>query len=1018
MRSLLFFVAVVAWCKPVEFTRDVRPILSDACFQCHGPDDSARKAGLRLDTRDGAFAKAIVPGKAAESLLVKRITHASPVLHMPPRAAKVQLTEAQVATLRQWIDEGAKWEEHWAYQKPVKPAAKSIDEIVKARLVKEGLAQNPPADKATLLRRVTLDLTGLPPTPAEVDAFLADKSAKAYEKAVDRLLASPHYGEKQAMHWLDLARYADTHGFHIDSHRDMWPWRDWLIGAFNRNMPYDQFTIWQLAGDLLPNATREQKVASGFNRNHVINYEGGAIPEEYQTEYVVDRVEATSTTWLGLTMGCARCHDHKYDPIKQKDFYRFFAYFNNVAEKGLDGQRGNAAPVLSLPTETQAGLLKEINEAVASREKQLEAADVPAQIKAWEARKQFAAPNRAGLLAHYEFEGNMLETTGSYKHGRYLGLPPTPRDGPVGQAATFDSTSQAEAPAAHDFDSTKPFALAFWFRGGNNLDPQVILQQKNETGWLFTHDTIFNIGDLRRGAHLIVKFFGPGGATLEMQTTAPFGYGDFVHFTLNYDGKGQFTLLQDGKPAGLKTVRNTLNGANFRTSAPLTVTKLVGTLDDLRIYNREVSAGEAQQLAVIEPVRYLVENSGIRRTKEQAATVREFYLTYEAPEATKALYARLQQLKRERKELEETIPTTMVMEERAEMRETHLLIRGAYDRKGEKLTAATPGFLPPLPPGAASNRLGLAQWLVSGEHPLTARVAVNRMWAQLFGTGLVKTVEDFGSQGEMPSHPELLDYLAVRFVELGWDMKAMQREMVLSATYRQSSKVRPELKERDPENRLLARMSRFRLQGESVRDNALAVSGLLNAKVGGKSVSPYQPPGLWEDVAYGAQFTAQRYEQSHGEDLYRRGMYSFWKRTLPPATLATFDAPDREKCVARRATTNTPLQALALWNDPTFLEAARHLAERTLRAAGPDRAKRLRQMFRTATARYPTTAELALLDKVAGEQLAEYRAKPAEAAKLVAIGESKTQYADAVELAAYTSVASAILNLDEVITKE
>jgi hypothetical protein len=1018
MRCLLFFVAVVAWSKPVEFTRDVRPILSDACFHCHGPDDSSRMAGLRLDTKEGAFAKAIVPGKAAESLLVKRITHTNKALHMPPLSAKVQLNEAQVATLKQWIDEGAKWEEHWAYEKPVKPAAKSIDEIVKARLVKEGITQNPAADKATLLRRVTLDLTGLPPTPAEVDAFLADKSAKAYEKVVDRLLASPHYGEKQAMHWLDLARYADTHGFHIDSHRDMWPWRDWLIGAFNKNMPYDQFTIWQLAGDLLPNATREQKVASGFNRNHVINYEGGAIPEEYQTEYVVDRVEATSTTWLGLTMGCARCHDHKYDPIKQKDFYQFFAFFNNVNEKGLDGQRGNAAPVLALPSETQAGLLKEINEAVASREKQLEAADVPAQVKAWEAERKFEAPSRAGLLAHYEFEGNMLETTGSYKHGKYLGLPPTPRDGPVGQAATFDSTSLAEAPAAHDFDATKPFALAFWFRGGNNLDPLVILQQKGETGWLFTHDTIFSIGDLRRGSHLIVKFFGPGGAALEMQTVAPFGYGDFVHFALNYDGKGNFTLLQDGKPAELKTLKNTLNGANFKTNAPLTVTKLVGSLDDLRIYGRELSAAEAHQLAVVEPVRYLVENSGIRRTKEQLATVREFYLTYEAPAATKALYARLQQLKRERKELEEAIPTTMVMEERAEMRETYLLIRGAYDRKGEKLSAVTPGFLPPMPAAAPKNRLGLAQWLVNGEHPLTARVAVNRMWAQLFGTGLVKTVEDFGSQGEMPSHRELLDYLAVRFVDSGWDMKAMQREMVLSATYRQSSKVSPALQERDPENRLLARMSRFRLQGESVRDNALAVSGLLNTKIGGKSVSPYQPPGLWEDVAYGAQFTAQRYEQSHGADLYRRGMYSFWKRTLPPATLATFDAPDREKCVARRATTNTPLQALALWNDPTFLEAARHLAERTLTAAGPDRTKRLRQMFRTATARYPNAAELALLEKVTGEQLAEYRAKPAEAAKLVAIGESKAKYADVVELAAYTSVASAILNLDEVITKE
>ena len=1018
MRCLAFLFTVSLFAKPVEFTRDVRPILSDACFQCHGPDDSSRMAKLRLDTKEGAFAKAIVPGKSADSPLIKRITHVNKALHMPPLTAKVQLTEPQVATLKQWIDEGAKWEEHWAYAKPVKPAATSIDAVVLARLAKEGLKPSPLADKATLLRRATLDLTGLPPTPAELDAFLADKSPQAYEKVVDRLFANPHYGEKQAMHWLDLARYADTHGYHIDSHRDMYPWRDWLIGAFNKNMRYDQFTIWQLAGDLLPNATREQKVASGFNRNHVINYEGGAIPEEYQTEYVIDRLEATTTTWLGLTVGCARCHDHKYDPIKQKDFYQFFAFFNNVAEKGLDGQKGNAAPFLALPTETQSGLLKEINEAVATREKQLEAAKIPDQLKAWEASKTFAEPSRQGLLAHYEFEGNMLESTGNYRHGRYLGLPPTPRDGPVGQAATFDSTSLAEAPASHDFDSTKPFSIAYWFRGGNNIEPLTILQQKNETGWLFTHDTIFSIGDLRRGSHLIIKFFGPNGTALELQTAQPFPYGDFVHFALNYDGRGKFTLLQDGKPAELVTTKNSLGTANFKTNAPLTVTKLVGTLDDLRIYHRELTPAEAHQLAVVEPVRYLLANSGIRRSKEQLATVRDYYLTYDAPAETQAVHARLNQLKAERKALEEAIPTTMVMAERDDPRESFILLRGQYDRKGEKVSAATPAFLPPMPASMPRNRLGLAQWLVSPDNPLTARVAVNRMWANLFGTGLVKTVEDFGSQGEQPSHPELLDLLATQFVESGWDMKGLQKRIVMSATYRQVAKSSPALHERDPENRLLARMSRFRLQGESVRDNALAVSGLLNPSIGGKSVSPYQPPGLWEDVAYGAQFSAQRYQQSHGPDLYRRGMYSFWKRTLPPAELATFDAPDREKCVARRAITNTPLQALALWNDPTFIEAARQLADRTLAEAGPDQAKRLRLMFRIATARYPNPTELQMLRQTADQQLAEYKAKPADAQKLVAIGESKSKYRDPIELAAWTSVASAILNLDEVITKE
>jgi hypothetical protein len=1023
-RLLPFALATSAFAapKPVDFLREIRPILSDACFQCHGPDESTRMAKLRLDVKESALPKA--------SLIVARVTETRAARKMPPPHAKVQLTTAQIDLLKRWVEEGTPWQDHWSYLPPKKPALPgvqlkhwpktNIDRFILARLEQEKLKPSPEADKPTLLRRLSFDLTGLPPTTQELDAFLSDKSPQAYEKQVDRLLASKHYGEKMALHWMDLARYADTHGYHIDSHRDMWPWRDWLISAFNRNMPYDEFTIWQLAGDMLPNPSREQLVASGFNRNHVINYEGGAIPEEYQTEYVIDRVETTGTTWMGLTVGCARCHDHKYDPIQQKDFYRFFAFFNNIDEKGLDGQKGNAMPLLKLPTEAQETLEKEISHAIDSHEKQLEAARIPDLMKAWEKNKlaTIAQPTRDGLLAHFELEGNFNESTGTYQHGRYLGLPPTANDGPVGQSALLDAAARIEVPSPAGFSEDKPFSLAFWFRGGNKLEPMTILSKRSgKAGIEIGNDEVFSIGDLRRGAHLLITLSDAQGRKLNLSSAEPFPYNEFTHFTINRTTRGQIELLVNGVPARLEGA-NLLEGFSFATSAPIVFTNMIGSLDDMRFYNRPLSNEEAHVLAIDEPVRYLLFHSGIKRNKYQDGMLYDYFLKYDAPADLRQVYARLIQLKAEKKHLEEQIPTTMVMKELDKPRESHILRRGQYDAKGDKVEAATPGFLPPMPKDLPRNRLGLAQWLVAKDHPLTARVAVNRLWAMYFGTGLVKTVEDFGSQGELPSHPELLDYLATTYIESGWDTKKLQKEIVMSAAYRQTSAVDAVLQQKDPENRLLARMSRFRLPAELVRDNALAISGLLNPAIGGPSVFPYQPPGLWEEVAYGAQFSAQRYMQSHGKDLYRRGMYSFWKRTLPPATLSIFDAPDREKCVARRATTNTPLQALALWNDTTYLEAARKLAERGIKEAGPDPAKRLRHMFRLATARYPTPAELKLLTDSASTQLTQFRSNPAAASKLILSGESKTETKDPVELAALMTVASAILNLDEVVTKE
>jgi hypothetical protein len=774
----------------VDYNRQVRPILSRNCFQCHGPDAEQREAELRLDVREAALAPAesgkaaVVPGKPDESGLVKRIFSTRRGTVMPPPDSHKILTDPEKKLLRAWVEQGASYQNHWAFQAPrrVEPPAvrqagwvrDPLDRFILARLEREGLAPSPEADRPTLIRRVTLDLTGLPPTLAEVDAFLADTRHDAYERLVDRLLNSPRYGERMAIDWLDAARFADTHGYHIDSGRDMTRWREWVIAAFNRNLPFDRFTVEQIAGDLLPGASLDQKVASGFNRNHMITFEGGAIPEEYHTAYVVDRVNTTGTVWLGLTIACAQCHDHKYDPLTQKDFYRFYAFFNNVPESGLDGSKGNASP-------------------------------------------QIPAPD-------------------------------------AGQRAELDRLGAALR-AADD------------------------------------------------------------AADLQARTTGP----------------------------------------------------------------------------------------------------------------TFAALDRIDAVKKRRTVLEKSIPTAMVMAEMGQARDTFMLIRGAYDKKGEKVSAGVPEFLPPLPAGTKTDRLALAKWLVDPVHPLVGRVTVNRVWQTLFGTGLVRTAEDFGTTGEPPSHPDLLDTLAVEFVsprEAGttpWDLKALVRRIVTSATYRQRSSTTHDLVARDPENRLLARGPRYRLPAEFVRDQALALSGLLNGEIGGKSVSPYQPPGLWEELMSredGKNWTAQTYVQGHGKDLYRRTMYTFWKRTSPPPSLATFDAPDRETCTVRRARTNTPLQALVLLNDPTYVESSRQLAERLMREGGTADGDRIAYAFRLATARPPRPEETAVLLDVYRTDLARYRTDPTAARHLLSVGESpRDTLLDPAEHAAWTTVAGVILNLDEVLNK-
>ncbi len=1002
----------------IDFDRQVRPILSNTCFKCHGPDEEVRESGLRLDVRDEALQPAdsgkpaIVPGKADESTLVKRIMSSNPKFVMPPPKSNKTLTQDQKDLLKAWIEQGADYRQHWSFTKPIRPALPQVkneawsrnpvDRFILARLEAEGLRPSPEADRATLIRRLTLDLTGLPPTPSEVDAFLSDKRANAYELLVDRLLSSPHYGERMALDWLDAARFADTHGYHIDSGRDMTRWREWVIDAFNRDLPFDQFTIDQLAGDLVPGATLEQKIASGFNRNHMITFEGGAIPEEYLTAYNVDRVNTTGTVWLGLTVACTQCHDHKFDPLTQKEFYGLYAFFNNIPENGLDGRKGNAVPMIPAPSALEQQKLDQLAAAIREAETKLDAPmpTVDAAQLDWE-----RAAGKETPLAWSTLEPGTLKSQG----GTTLKKRP---DGTILASGATPATEVYNVSAVTKLRSVSAIRVELLpddrlaGKGpGRSVNGNIVMTDvrllidgkpvkfRNAAADFSQQDYAVAqaIDDQPSTGWAIYPEVGkPHSASFEIEPAA------------QIDGKGELSvaLAFESAYAGHQP-------STFR----LSVTE---ARDPLR--KNPIPANLAKVLAAAPD----------QRTEAQRAELRRYYRSQISDEC-RPLSDSLTKLRNERTEVENGVRTAMIMQELPQPRDTFMLVRGQYDKHGEKVEAHVPAFLPPLPAGAPRNRLTLARWLVDPAHPLTARVTVNRFWQTFFGTGLVKTAEDFGSQGELPSHPALLDWLAVEFMTPeaarvpGWDVKALVKLLVTSATYRQSSVATEALIARDPENRLLARGTRHRLPAEFIRDQALAVSGLLNAEIGGRSVSPYQPPGIWEELASradGANWTAQVYSQSHGKDLYRRTMYTFWKRTAPPPSLMTFDAPDRETCTVRRARTNTPLQALVLMNDPTYVEAARKLAERMMTEGGATADERIAFAFRLATARPPSAEEGRVLKDVFDAELAAFRKDPAAALKLLAIGESpRNTKLDAAELAAWSTVASVILNLDETVTK-
>jgi hypothetical protein len=1027
----------------VNYDRDIRPIFSDTCFKCHGPDAGKRKAKLRLDTKSGAYAEqdghaAIAPGDLTKSEAWRRINATGTDDLMPPADSGMKLSPQQIKLFGEWIKQGANYAPHWSFVPPVAPTMPSvrkaawtrnaIDYFILARLESEQIVPAAEADKTALIRRVTLDLTGLPPTPAEVKAFLGDKSPAAYEKVVDRLLRSPHYGERLAVDWLDAARFADTHGYHIDSGRDMTRWREWVIDSFNRNKPFDQFTIEQLAGDLLPDATVDQKIASGFNRNHMINFEGGAIPEEYHTAYLVDRVNTTTTVWLGLTVACAECHDHKYDPITQKDYYRLFAFFNNVPEKGLDGNKGNAEPVLELPKAGQAVALAKFKADVAAAEAKQNAVEdsLAAEQTKWESQLLPATQGEpSGMLLRFSLNGTLDGEDAT--HGKVAGVFQSP-DSPVwtprelekGLKLDGGDKSFVTARSPVDFERTDAFSYGCWVKQ-NNRGLGALLAKMDDAQAKRGFDLF--VADGKLFFHLIHSW--PDHA-LRVVSKAKLPKDEWVHVFATYDGSSKpagVKLYVDGKEVSVEVSDDTLNDtirndALFNLGKRSDSSPLKGSLADVRVYGRVLKPEEVAALAEA-PNIALALIPQAQRNPDQREAARKYFRDHHYPAWAEAKKA-VEQTRKAKEEFEETIPTTMVMSEMEKPRDTFVLMRGQYDKPGDKVTAGVPAALPPLPEGAPSNRLGLAEWLVSPKQPLTARVIVNRYWQMYFGTGLVKTAEDFGSQGEWPSHPELLDWLAAEFIKSGWDIKHMQKLIVMSATYRQASTVTPELEQKDPENRLLARGPRLRLQAEFIRDQALAISGLLNDEIGGKSVLPYQPAGLWEELMSrddGKNWTAQTYVQSHGPDLYRRTMYTFWKRTSPPPTLATFDAPDRETCTVRRQRTNTPLQALVLMNDPTYIEASRKLAERLMKETKSEK-DRITLAYRLAMARAPKPAEMKVLLKLYETQLTAYRADGPAAKKLLGVGESGlNETLDSAELAAWTIVASTILNLDETVTK-
>ena len=1036
--------------ETVDYNRHVKPILSDRCFACHGPDQSKQKAGLRLDIAENATAKlksgrrALVPGSLYKSELFHRITSTDPNVMMPTPESHLSLTAEEKVILLRWIEQGATYKKHWSLIAPTMPeipnagdqgwVRNDIDWFVLAKLRETGLSPNPEADRATLLRRVSVDLTGLPPTPAEVDAFLTDKSPNAYETVVNRLLTSPHYGEQMATNWLDLARYADTHGYQLDVMRTAWPYRDWVIRAFNRNLSFDRFITWQLAGDLLPNRNggpsasaadrRDQLIATAFNRMHPQNQEGGIVEEEYLTEYAADRTNTFGKAMLGLTVECARCHDHKYDPISQKDYYQLFAFFNTVNEAGQVPFHGESSPTLILTDRKADEQLRYIQTKIHRLETEEK-----------RKRKSGVLLSASGPIARYTFDdtaryqfANAVDPARPAKITGNTDLPPVAGPGRYGRGRLVNGEGNIDlGPKTGFFERHEPFSVGLWIK----------LLKRDARGPIFSRSNGLDNGDrgyeLKRHKDGTLSFNlshnYPDNA-IDLHTNKPVPVGQWLHITVTYDGSGSAAgthLYLNGELAPTRIYadnlkRSMLYGPGHKNGFDLKLNFQIGSkfrdsmadfwVDELALYDRDLAPGEVLALSR-------------NQLRSQPPS---------APGVVDSAFVRRQQQRRDlyraETEVYDAQPEVMIMHERRVARPTHLLKRGAYDAPGEIVRPNTLTSLGALPDELPKNRLGLAQWLMRADNPLFARVAVNRFWQQLFGQGLVKSSDDFGNQGSLPSHPELLDYLAVRFRIGGsrtggwptptgkpgtqWNVKALMRDIVLSATYRQSSVASAEKRETDPDNTWLARGPSYRLSAEQVRDGALAAAGLLNRCIGGSSVYPYQPDGIWETLNQSAHYT-----QSHGDDLYRRSMYTIWKRTAPPPMMLNFDAAERHSCTVKRQKTSTPLQVLVTLNDPQFVETARVLAQRVIQINGRQENDTLiRRFIKTVLGRPARSVEVELLKKLYADEVLFFNREPKRAKALLAVGEYPSVTPVSInELAAWTVVVSTIMNMDEALVK-
>ena len=1016
----------------VLFNREIRPILAEHCWPCHGPDKQARQAGLRLDLREYAVkpaesgAIAVVPHSPDASELTRRITSSDVNERMPPSDTNKQLSPTQISKLRTWIKQGAQYERHWAFRQISRPAVPHvdgavhpIDAFIAARLAHSGRSLAAETPRTRLLRRLSLTLTGLPPTPGR----FRDDLESSYEQVVDRMLAMPQFGEHLAVGWLDAARYADTNGYFGDRPRQIWLWRDWVINAFNDNMPFDQFTIEQLAGDLLPNPSIRQQIATGFNRNHMANNETGIIDEEYRVEYVVDRVDTTLTTWMGLTVGCAQCHDHKYDPISQRDFYRLFAFFNNSPEKGLI-TANDPPPLISVPQPGQRQRLAELKAAATEAREEFTRlkSQLDDSLAAWEAdaEKSIPASPEKDLVLYEPFDDGIVEQASQ------LGTPLTFERGVNGQAARFDATRHVEHPL-DTFEVAAPWTIGFWIKPDGTLS--CLLSKIEPEGRRRGVEVLLKKGHV--GVNLVEHW---GARAIQVSVEERITSRQWHHVVVTYDGSRSADGLRvwiNGRPGKVNVEQDTLAGS-IANNEPLRIGRrdsglgYYGALDGLRLLQQQASNSAVADWYRGGRLRGIFATAPESRSSIEREFILNDFISHYADESVRAVRRRMQQTAQAERGFRFAIPTTLIMQDLPEPRTTHVLLRGQYDRPGDTVQPGVPESIGRMPDDAPRNRLGLARWLVSDQNPLTARVAVNRLWKHCFGHGLVRTMSDFGTRGEPPTHPGLLDWLAAEFHETGWDVKRMLRLIVTSRTFRQDSRRQDDV-EFDPQNRLWSRGPSYRMSAEMIRDQALAASGLLRRRIGGPGVKPYQPAGLWEEVSYNGEET---YKPDTGDGLWRRSLYTWIKRQAPPPAFLVFDGTTREKCTIERTVTNTPLQSLILLNDPVFVEAARALAERALTEQVADsRAEAVTAITETTTAgqgldrlfqcvlsRNADDEERQILLGLLQRQRVRFRNRKYEALDLLSVGASPVRVeGEEIEVAAWAVVAQTVLNLDEAI---